>query len=61
MPELKIDLNKETADKLKTIANKYGLSTESFVKWVTEETVRQSDKEFDEVVKKVLKKNEELY
>lgn len=61
MPTLQVNFSDETARRLETIARKQGLSAEDLVRQVAEEIVRSPDKEFDEVARRVLAKNRELY
>ena len=61
MHTLRFDLPDEMARRLKARAQEQGLSSEEFVRRVTEEILRRPNEEFDEVVQQVIDKNQELY
>jgi len=61
MQTIKFNLPDEMAKALAARAKEKGLSSEAFVKMVTEEVLNRSSKDFSSALEHVLGKNTELY
>ncbi len=61
MTSITVELEDNKASLLKEKAKKYGLLPDQFVIASIEDLLAQPDKEFEEVVKRVIEKNSELY
>ena len=61
MTTFTLELDESKAEALREKANRYGLKPEQLVTASIEDLVAQPESDFDEVAKRVLSKNEDLY
>ncbi len=61
MTTITLTLKDEKVQQLRKTAESYGLKLEQFVTASIEDLISQPEPEFNDAVKKILKKNKELY
>ena len=61
MATITVELTREDMQRLEEMASKFGLSIEQLARIGIEDMLAEPDKQFQEVMQYVLKKNAELY